>query len=58
MRTQRREKSFAHLAHSKETFLLLVDKARSFDEKAAARLTAERDYEALDQMVLRHLMGR
>jgi xylose isomerase len=58
MRTQRREKSFAHLAHSKETFLLLVDKARSFDEKAAAKLTAERDYEALDQMVLRHLMGR
>ena len=49
MRTQRRDRSFAHLANSKETFLLLADKARTFDERAAAALIAERDYEALDQ---------
>jgi xylose isomerase len=57
MRTQRREQSFAHLANSKETFLLLADKARTFDEKAAASLIAVRDYEALDRLVIRHLLG-
>jgi xylose isomerase len=58
MRTQKRESSFAHLAHSKETFLHLLEKVRSFDEKAAAALIAERDYEGLDQLILRHLLGR
>ncbi len=57
MRTQRREDSFAHLAHSKETFELLVEKVRSLDETAVERLIAERDYEALDQLLLRHLLG-
>jgi len=58
MRTQKREVSFAHLKHSKETFLLLLDKVRTFDEARAAKLIAERNYEDLDQMVLRHLMGK
>jgi hypothetical protein len=35
----------------------LVQKARSFDEKKAKQLIANRDYAALDQMVLEHLMG-
>ena len=58
MRTQKRESSFAHLEHSKETFLHLLEKVRSFDEKAAAALIAGRDYEGLDQLILRHLLGR
>jgi len=58
MRTQKRESSFAHLEHSKETFLHLLEKVRSFDEQAAAALIAERDYEGLDQLILRHLLGR
>jgi xylose isomerase len=58
MRTQRREESSAHLAHSKETFELLVEKARTLDEKAVAAHVAARRYEELDQLVLRHLLGR
>jgi hypothetical protein len=48
----------AHLENSRRTFLLLVEKARSFDEKKAQGLIADRDYAALDQMVLEHLLGR
>jgi xylose isomerase len=47
----------AHLENSRKTFLHLLDKARSFDEKAVARLIADRNLAALDQMVLEHLMG-
>jgi xylose isomerase len=48
----------AHLENSRRTFLRLVDKARSFDEAAAQQLIADRNYAALDQMVLEHLMGK
>ena len=48
----------AHLANSRRTFLRLLDKARSFDERKAQLLIADRNYAALDQMVLEHLMGR
>jgi hypothetical protein len=47
----------AHLDNSRRTFNLLVEKARSFDEKKAQALIADRDYAALDQIVLEHLMG-
>jgi xylose isomerase len=46
-----------HLADSRATFLRLVRKARTFDEPAAQRLIAQRDYQALDRMVLEHLLG-
>jgi xylose isomerase len=46
----------AHLDNSRRTFLRLVEKARSFNEKKAQALIAERNYGALDQMVLDHLM--
>jgi len=36
----------------------LVEKARRFDEKKAQQLIADRDYQALDQMVIEHLLGR
>jgi xylose isomerase len=48
----------AHLDNSRRTFLRLVEKVRTFNEKHAQQLIADRNYAALDQMVLEHLMGR
>jgi xylose isomerase len=56
-RTTKVEHWTAHLENSRRTFLRLLEKVRSFDEKAANRLIAERDYAALDSLVLDHLMG-
>jgi xylose isomerase len=47
----------AHLTNSRRTFMKLVRKARTFDEKTARQMVADRNYAALDQMVLEHLMG-
>ena len=47
-----------HLVNSRRTFLLLVEKARSFNEKTAQKLVADRNYQALDQMVIEHLLGK
>lgn len=47
----------AHLSNSRRTFLKLVEKARSFDEVAAQKLIADRNYQALDQIVIEHLLG-
>ncbi len=47
-----------HLANSRDTFLRLVDKVRSFDNKAAQALIADRNYQELDQMVIEHLLGK
>ncbi len=57
-RTTKVEHWLAHLENSRRTFLRLVEKARSFEEKKARALVADRDYAALDQLVLEHLMGR
>ena len=57
MRTQRREDSFAHLKHSIETFELLVEKVRTLDENVVQQYVDARDYEGLDQFILRHLLG-
>ncbi len=46
-----------HLENSRNTFLHLLAKARSFDEAKAKVLIADRNYADLDQMVLEHLMG-
>jgi xylose isomerase len=56
-RTTRPEHWMAHLLNSRRTFLHLVEKARAFNEKTARKLIADRNYQALDQMVLEHLMG-
>jgi len=56
-RTTKVEHWLAHLTNSRRTFLRLVKKARTFDEKTAKQLVADRNYAALDQMVLEHLMG-
>jgi xylose isomerase len=57
-RTTKVEHWLAHLDNSRKTFLHLLDKARAFDEKQAHAMVAARDYAALDQMVLEHLMGK
>jgi xylose isomerase len=57
-RTTRTDHWVDHLDNSRRTFLKLLDKARSFDEKRAQKLIAERNYQALDQMVIEHLLGR
>jgi xylose isomerase len=57
-RTTKPEHWMDHLLNSRRTFEVLVEKARSFDEKGAARLIADRNYQALDQMVIEHLLGR
>lgn len=57
-RTTRQEHWLDHLVNSRRTFLRLVGKARSFDEKKAQKLIADRHYQALDQMVIEHLLGK
>lgn len=57
-RATKMEHTLAHLDNSRRTFLRLVEKARSFDEARAKELIADRDYQALDQMVIEHLLGR
>jgi xylose isomerase len=57
-RTTKEEHWMAHLENSRRTFEHLLAKVRSFDEKAARALIAERDYQALDQMVIEHLLGK
>ena len=57
-RTTKMEHTLAHLKNSRRTFLRLVEKVRSFDEKAAQNLVMDRDYQALDQMVIEHLLGK
>lgn len=56
-RATKTEHTLAHLDNSRRTFLRLVEKVRSFDESAAKALIADRDYQALDQMVIEHLLG-
>ena len=57
MRTQKADVAEKHLANSKAIFEMLVEKVRSFPEAEAAECIAERDYEQLEMLVLRHLMG-
>ena len=57
-RTTKPEHWLAHLENSRRTFLKLLAKARSFDEKRAQKLIAARDYQGLDQMVIEHLLAK
>lgn len=56
-RSTKPEHALDHLVNSRTTFLKLVEKVRSFDEAAAQTLIQNRDYQALDQMVIEHLLG-
>ncbi len=57
-RTTKVEHWTEHLANSRRTFELVLEKVRTFDEKGARALIANRDYQALDQRVIEHLLGK
>jgi xylose isomerase len=57
LRSQTREKSTKHLRNSREIFLRLVELARSLDPARVEQLRQERDYEELDLLIVKHLLG-
>ena len=57
MRTQKQNANTKHLANSRNTFLMLLDKAATLDRELEAKLIKARDYEELDRYILCHLMG-
>lgn len=57
MRTQQGDGVTAHLASSREIFLHLVDKVRSWDREVENQFIEKRDYEGLELAVVRHLLG-
>jgi xylose isomerase len=57
MRTQPYEIAYRHLANSKETFLQLVEVARKVDPQEVQGLVDARDYEGVEMLILKHLMG-
>ena len=58
MRTQKQEVATKHLTNSKTIFLHLVDLVRSLDKDKVEKLIGERDYEELDMLIIKHLMGK
>jgi xylose isomerase len=57
-RSTKMEHALDHLANSRTTFLKLLEKVRTFDDAQAQKLIADRNYQALDQMVIEHLLGK
>jgi xylose isomerase len=57
VRTQKADAAEKHLAHSMQVFLWLVERARSLDRAALRQCREARDYEALDRLIVGHLMG-
>jgi xylose isomerase len=57
MRTQRGNCVTDHLKNSREIFMHLVQKVRTWDRKLEQHYIDARDYEALELAVLKHIMG-
>jgi xylose isomerase len=57
MRTQPHEVAWRHLENSKEIFLQLVEVARRVDPQEIQALRDSRDYEALELLIVKQLMG-
>jgi xylose isomerase len=57
MRTQSGSPAVAHLKNSRQLFLHLVEKTRSYDRKRVEEYRSQRDYEALELYTLQHLLG-
>ncbi|MDB6073283.1 MAG: Xylose isomerase, partial [Verrucomicrobiaceae bacterium] len=57
MRTQKGKCVTSHLTGSREIFVHLVDKVRSWDKKLEQQFVDARDYEALELAIMKHLMG-
>jgi xylose isomerase len=58
LRTQKAEVAEKHLANSLQTFLWLVERARTLDRSLMRQCIDARDYEELDRLILSHLMDR
>jgi xylose isomerase len=57
MRTQPFEIAWKHLENSKEIFLQLVEVSRKVDPQEVQGLIDARDYEGLELLIVKHLMG-
>jgi xylose isomerase len=57
LRTQSKETSTKHLRNSRAFFLRLVELVRSLDVAKVEELRAARDYEELDMLIVKHLIG-
>jgi xylose isomerase len=57
IRTQPAEIATKHLRNSMQTFLRLVEVARSIDQEQVDALTSAQDYEELDWFILTNLIG-
>ena len=57
MRTHAGYPGIEHLKISRQIFLHLVDKVRSYDRARVEEYRARRDYEALELYTVQHLMG-
>lgn len=57
MRTQKGSPVTDHLKNSRELFLHLVEKVRTYDRELERQYVEARDYEGLELYVLKHLMG-
>jgi len=58
MRATKYEDSTKHLSNSRTMFLALLEIVRSVDEAKVNELRDNRQYEDLDLMILKALMGR
>ncbi len=58
MRSQKDATATRHLSNSREIFLTLLDISRNLPASQMDELIAQRDYEALDRMVMMALLGR
>ncbi|RME84591.1 MAG: xylose isomerase [Caldilineae bacterium] len=58
LRTQAPEVATKHLRNSLHTFLRLIEVVRSLDRQRIDELRAARDYEELDWLILKALLGR
>ncbi|MCF7855785.1 MAG: TIM barrel protein [Candidatus Pacebacteria bacterium] len=57
MRTQKDEVATKHLRNSRDLFLKLLDISRGLDTQAVDELIAQRDYEELELMIVKALLG-
>lgn len=57
MRTQELPATL-HLSNSLEVFKMLLELSRSLDDSVLDKLVEQRDYETLDLMIMKHLLGK
>jgi xylose isomerase len=57
MRTQKAGVATKHLSNSREIFMRLLEISRSLDEKKVSALVKERNYEDLEMLIVKSLIG-